>query len=165
MLLVPAGRANVHRVPSCEGLVTILRDAKTAAEVRKQFTDMPWDQWITVLGWKGWESFCLGYLILMHGYLPNGLVVGKTLKDFDIVGSLPNGRTVFAQCKNNRGKHRVTDAEIDAFKDLAKSECFFFAYGGIDRKIDGVKVIEGEFMIEWLDKHPIGQKCKARLRS
>lgn len=165
MLLAPAGRGNVHRVPSCEGLVEILRHARNAAEVREQFRGMPWDQWIAALGPKGWESLCLGYLILKHGYLPNGLVVGKTLADFDIVGSLSNGQTVFAQCKNSRGVHRVADSEIDAFRNFVNAKCFFFAYGDTDRTIDGVEKITGEAMIEWLERDPVGQKYKARLRS
>ena len=165
MLLAPAGRSNVYRVGSCEGLVELLQSSRDSTEVRQKFSEMEWDQWLKALGPRGWESLCTGYLILAHGYLPSGLAVGGTLADFDIVGSLESGKAVFAQCKNDRGKRRISAADAEVFHQLEAAECFYFAYGGVDRTIPNVNHLSGRDITAWLDNDPKGQSYKRRLRS
>jgi hypothetical protein len=164
MLLAPAGRSNVYHVTSCEGLVRMLRDAESSDEVRTIFGQMPWDQWLAALGPKGWESLCTGYLISAHGYLPSGLAIGGTLADFDIVGSLSDGKGVFAQCKNDRRQRKINAEDEEAFSGLNAAHCFYFAYGGVNREIPGVVHMDGKQMFDWLENDPQGMAYKRRLR-
>jgi hypothetical protein len=165
MLLAPAGRSNVHHVVSCEGLVKMLRDSADSGEVRRRFSEMGWDEWLAALGPKGWESLCTGFLIVAHGYLPSGLAIGGTLADFDIVGSLGSGEAVFAQCKNDRGQRKISEADFETFRGLEAAQCFYFAYGGVDREIPGVVHINGHQIVKWLEEDPLGRSYKQRLRS
>lgn len=166
-LIAAAGQGNVYKATGCAGLLRILKDCKDASEVVQAFRRLDWDEWLDVLGPKGWESLCLGYLIQEHGFLPDGLVVGGTLEDFDIVGTLSNGKAVYAQCKNDRQVHRISLNERSAFSDLPSDsvDCFFFAYKGADDEIPSVKMIDGNFIKSWLDTSPKGQAFKRRLRS
>jgi hypothetical protein len=165
MLLAPAGRSNVHHIVSCKGLVNMLRDSANAEEVRRKFSEMDWDEWLAALGPKGWESLCTGFLILAHGYLPSGLAIGGTLADFDIVGSLSNGKALFAQCKNDRGLRTITEDDIKTFRGLDAAQCFYFAYGGVNREIPGVVHIDGAYIENWLDNDPKGGVYKRRLKN
>jgi hypothetical protein len=165
MLLAPAGRSNVHHISTCPGLVEMLRDSADSAEVRQEFADLAWDEWLAALGPKGWESLCTGFLILAHGYLPSGLAVGGTLADFDIVGSLGNGKAVFAQCKNDRGRRKIDEADVETFRGLEAAECYYFAYGGVEREIPGVMHIDGSGIVDWLENDAQGREYKRRLRT
>jgi hypothetical protein len=165
LLLPSAGRGSVYKVPSCSILLTLLVDHETASQVTTAFDGLPWDRWFTALGPKGWESLSLGYLIQEYGFLPTGLSVGGTLKDFDIVGRRRSGELVYAQCKGDQKLHYITVEECEAFESLPDGNKFFFARSGVNRKIPGVTHIDEARMVEWLSHSEAGLEYFRLLRS
>ncbi len=127
LLLPSAGRGSVHKVPSCSALLKLLVDHESETEVAAAFDSLSWDAWITALGPKGWETLCLGYLIQEHGFLPTGLSIGGTLADFDIVGRLRSGESVYAQYKGDIRQHAMTPEEERAFASVGNTKKLFFA--------------------------------------
>jgi hypothetical protein len=164
LLLPSAGRGSVYKVPSCSVLLKLLVDHESASEVTAAFDVLPWDMWIAALGPKGWESLCLGYLIQEHRFLPTGLSVGGTLADFDIVGRLRSGETVYAQCKGDPRLHYITLDEGEAFASLPDGKKFFFARSGVNRKLPGVTHLDEPLIVEWLTHSEAGLEYFRLLR-
>ena len=77
-LLTMSGRGNVHRIWGAERLVRILADSGDIEDARHQISEMPWREWLDILGPSSWESISLGYLILEKGFVPTGLRVEET---------------------------------------------------------------------------------------
>lgn len=164
LLLPAAGRGSVHEVPSCSVLLQLLIGYESACEVTTAFDSLPWDTWIAALGPKGWESLCLGYLIQEYGFLPTGLSVGGTLADFDIVGRLRSGESVYAQCKGDPKLHYITPDEEEAFLSLLGGKKFFFARCGVHRELTGVMHLDEARIIEWLTNSESGREYFRLLR-
>ena len=164
LLLPSAGTGSVHKVPSCSILLKLLVDHESASEVTAAFDALPWDMWIAALGPKGWESLCLGYLIQEYDFLPTGLSVGGTLADFDIVGRLRSGETVYAQCKGDPRLHYITLDEGEAFASLPDGKKFFFARSGVNRKLPGVTHLDEPLIVEWLTHSEAGLEYFRLLR-
>jgi hypothetical protein len=164
LLLPTAGRGSVHKVPSCSVLLRLLMQSDTAEDVADAFDALPWDQWVTALGPKGWETLCLGYLVQAYGFLPTGLSVGGTLAEFDIVGSLRSGELVYAQCKGDPARHAITQGEEEAFASIRDARKFFFARSGVSRSLDGVIHFDQAAIVEWLAQSEKGAEYLRLLR-
>jgi hypothetical protein len=84
-------------------MMCVLEKSINEGDIWQNVDNMEWDDWLDFLGPDGWESLCLGYLICQHHFVPTGLDIGRTLKDFDVLGAnLDTGKKIFAQCKKDR---------------------------------------------------------------
>jgi hypothetical protein len=162
-LLTSAGRNTFHQLPSTKVLAEILAKSASAQEALRRYQKLDWESWIEALGPKGWESLCLGYLILEHGFLPTGLGVGCTLPDFDLVGRATDGRAILAQCKKDLTVHALKARERLAFDSCKKAKRFLFAYGGGENVPKGVRVVNRDELREWFRKTPSGRHYRRLL--
>jgi hypothetical protein len=154
--LVPsAGRGNVHEFHGARALVEVLGESPTEEAAVAAIQAMPPMDWLDLLGPSGWESFCLGYLIITEGFRPTGLVAGRTLQELDIVGRNAEGLRILAQCKKNpRGAPVEIPAEfIDALEDVRHAaRIYFFAYGDCQTPPpDWVRVITASDVEKWIE--------------
>jgi hypothetical protein len=100
-LLSSAGQSNVHEIWGTRRLVELLAGSDSELDVCAKFRRLTWNEWLDTLGPHGWESLCLGYLILQTDFVPTGLDVGGTLPLFDLIGKNQSGQRIYAQCKKN----------------------------------------------------------------
>ncbi|HZL25914.1 MAG TPA: hypothetical protein VFC39_05235 [Acidobacteriaceae bacterium] len=165
-LIASAGRQTIHKLDSHRKLVSILINAKNVDAVISKIRTLPFDEWMDILGDKGWESVCTAYLIMEHGFLPTGLLVGRTLPDFDIVGHDLSGIPIYGQCKKNPGLYSFNERDRQNFAHLPKkAKKFFFPFaGGDESAIPGVSVISYPTLRGWLDTTTKGKKYKEILR-
>jgi hypothetical protein len=164
LLLPSAGRGDVHKVPSCQILLDLLIRNPTITEVSAAFDALEWDDWISALGPKGWETLCLGYLIQEHGFLPTGLSLGGTLADFDVVGSLRSGERVYAQCKGGPHTYSISEKENAIFTSIPGARKFFFARCGVSKEIPGVEHVDQKKLVGWLAMTKAGTEYLRLLR-
>ena len=130
-LLASAGRGNVHQVGATRALVRLLADNNSEADVCAHFRQLSWEEWLNALGPHGWESLCLGYLVMEHDFVPTSLDVGRTLPFFDLIGRTRSGQRIYAQCKKNPFPVTVGDDFTATLKPLVNTSLtFVFAYGG-----------------------------------
>lgn len=134
--------------------VEMLVASDNEADVQERFRQLSFDEWLNMLGPHGWESFCEGYLILEEGFVPTGLVVGKTLPGLDIIGKNRDDRhAIYAQCKKNPQNEPL---DLQAFHESiqnlpAEVQVFLFAYGGCPDGVDHrVTVLTRDEIVDWL---------------
>lgn len=131
-LIQTSGRQmTVNQFQGTRSMVAMLAECESADEVWERIHGMSLRGWIDVLGPTGWESFCLGYLIVREGFVPTGLRAGGTLRAFDILGRrLDDGTRIIAQCKKNPDPEEVDSEFIAACQGYdATTRAFYFAYG------------------------------------
>ncbi len=164
-LLSSAGQSNVHEVPGTRRLIELLAESATEEDVSRGFQALPWGEWLDALGPKGWESLCLGYLILEESFLPTGLGVGYTLPTFDIVGRSQRGYPVLAQCKKNPTPMDAPPEFLRACVE-AKSDAhiYFFAYGGTQSVANRFSIVIGDQLKQWFESAPHGRTYYRVLR-
>ena len=152
-LIPSAGRANVHEFSEARrALIKFLAENKDENAVVRAIKKMPFMSWLDLLGPAGWESFCLGYLIITEGFLPTGLGVGRTLPTLDIVGRNKKAIRIVAQCKKNPESLPMPTDFINACRNIKKkAHVYFFAYGGITESPKWVKVRNRKDMERWVN--------------
>lgn len=129
----------------------------TCDEVTERIAAMPADEWLDVLSWSGWESFCLGYLILRERFVPAGLNVGRTLPDFDIVGRARDGTRIVAQCKKEPHAIGVPDGFTNAVRELAPPfTAYLFAFNGCHERTENIIVVDRKDIERWVQMDPEG---------
>jgi hypothetical protein len=139
----------------------ILAASANEQEAFQHVAKLSWNDWIDFLGPKGWESLCMGYLILQHDFVPTGLITGGTLKDFDMIGAnFKTGERIFAQCKKDKNLlGNVPEGFPEATEGLlGRDKVFLFAYGGCQNYPSGVTVITGEDIRKWFDQDSTGKR-------
>jgi len=127
--LVPAGaRGTLFQIHAYDPMMRILGASASELEVSDRAAALEWDQWLDFLGPQGWESLCLGFLIFEHDFVPTGLVIGGTLKDFDIIGAnRTSAERIYGQCKKDRYPRLEPPSEfLAAAKDLLGCAKVFF---------------------------------------
>lgn len=164
--LVSAGQGTLHKVPSYEKLTAILIKAADSDGVVELVSALSLEDWMDALGPKGWESVCTAYLILEHGFVPSGLLIGKTLADFDIVGHNLAGIAIYGQCKKNPVAYKNLDAHRRTFERLPEGALkFFFPYAGPDEWPGaGVTVISYKSLRAWCETTENGKRYEKVLR-
>jgi hypothetical protein len=152
-LIPSAGRGNVHQFNGqYRELVRLLADTENEQEVVAKVRSVPLAQALELLGDSGWESLCMGYLILEEGFVPTGLLLGRTLKDHDIVGRrFASGGHVLAQCKKTPYPVQVEPAFIEACEGLqADDGAFYFAFEGCTGEVpSGIEVLSRKDIEAW----------------
>lgn len=162
-LLACAGRGTLHQVPQSECFIQVLSNSDDCKSVLRKMRQLDLDEWLYALGPNGWESICLGYLILEQNYVPTGLAVGGTLPDFDIVGRGQNGKRIYAQCKKGNTPYCLSSSERSAFDNSKNAMLYLFAYGGAANVPSHVRVITGNEFQGWLIHSPKGRRYKQLL--
>ncbi|HMJ41994.1 MAG TPA: hypothetical protein VK522_06910 [Pseudolabrys sp.] len=156
-LLSSQGRSNVHEFHGMRGHVDLLVQCETVRELQDTIRAMPFDKLLDFYGASGWESFCFAYLIMEQKFVPTGLSIGRTLKDFDIVGrARTDGRRIVAQCKKHPTPQPIDRSFLSAItpQDIA----YYFAYGGISDEVpSGTIIVTGADARNWAMSHSNGQ--------
>jgi len=161
-LIPQTGRGNIFKFGDLNTIVIWLVHAESEDDVWSHFRALPLAEMISALGPKGWEALAEAYLILEERYVPVGLVVGKTLKTFDLLGrSLRDGARLVASCKNERRPIALPEEFRDAILDMSPPDrAYFFAYGGCSDATwpENLTVVDGGRIVEWLEKGELGRK-------
>lgn len=152
-LIPSAGRGNVHQFSGTNWeLVRILAASRDEGEAMLAMRAMAPMEWLDLLGPAGWESFCVGYLIICERFVPTGLLTGRTLRALDIVGRNADGRRILAQCKKSSGPMVVDSDFLEACSDLTEQALiYFFSYGGCRERPQWLKVVDREAMQRWTE--------------
>jgi hypothetical protein len=153
-LIPSAGRGNIHEYHGYWELVRLLANSRNEQQVLAQLKSLPLNEALDLLGDTGWESFCMGYLILEDDFVPTGLLLGRSLKDHDIVGrNRRSGGRVFAQCKKNPYPVTVADGFLESCEDLGSDDrAYYFAYGGCTGAVpSNVKVVSRKEVEAWVE--------------
>jgi hypothetical protein len=164
-IVTQVGRSNVHGFGDTYKLVELLALSSDAKAVTAQIAAMPLADWLDMLGPVGWESLCVGYLILNEHYVPTGLMVGRTLSVFDIVGrSWIDGAHIVAQCKKPTTQRVAVEGDfISACGEYgAAVRAYYFAYAGCTGAPQGLRVLDKQSMLDWLTNTADG-RCYAGL--
>lgn len=152
-LIPSAGRGNVHEYNDTNWhLLELLANYSSEEHVNSAIEGKSIHEKLEMLGPSGWESLCLGYLILEEGFLPTGLRVGGTLRALDIVGRSreDKGDRIRAQCKKDNGVVDIPQDFLETCKDLlGKAKVYYFAYGGCRNAPEGVRVMDGREIERW----------------
>ena len=153
-LIPSAGWSNVHQYNSTTNrhLLELLANSSSEEDVNLVIKGKSIHERLEMLGPSGWESLCLGYLILEEGFLPTGLRVGGTLRALDIVGRSrgDRGDRILAQCKKDNGVVDIGQDFLETAKDLlGKAKVYYFAYGGCRNAPEGVRVMSGSEIERW----------------
>jgi hypothetical protein len=155
----PAGRGNVHEFGETNRkLVELLAISSDEAEVTKKISELSRADWLDLLGPSGWESLYHADLILRDRFVPTGLMVGRTLPLFDIVGRTEARKRVLGQCK--KAPYAVTADEefLRACTEYPSVALFYyFAYGGCINAPRWLRVVTRDDIAKWLDEDPRGQ--------
>jgi len=161
-LISSAGRANVYQFrDTYQRLLKILADSEDEDEANEKIKSMPFMEWIDMLGPAGWESLCEGYLIFKENFVPTGLLTGRTLYKFDILGrNYKNKKTIVAQCKKDSAAVLVPKEFVEECKNIREDDkygalCYFFTYGGYKSKKplqSWLKVVTGDDIKKWTAK-------------
>ncbi len=156
-LLAPAGRGNVHQQKNSvyTRLLKILARCPNPQEVREFYASMPADEWLDFLSPTEWESLCLGYLIIEYDYVPTGLLPGRTLSVYDLVGKTRDGCRILGQCKKSLDPYGVTEDFLIPCENEKSSKQilrFWFSYGGWSEDPGyGIKLVDKTCIKKWLD--------------
>ena len=161
-LIRPAGRSNVyHYNKEYRHLLQVLWEGKTAEAVWRRYQDLPLGKWLDEMSAWEWESLCLGYLIQQEHFRPTGLIAGKTLPVFDMVGRSIQGNLILAQCKKSTTRHPPTPEFVREWSHITKASKtttkqqphgFWFAYGGCKGELPpGVRLVGKNEMLAWLE--------------
>jgi hypothetical protein len=152
-LIPSAGRGNVHQFNgNYRELVRLLAESPDEQAVQESIRSRPLEEALDLLGDSGWESLCLGYLILEENFVPTGLLLGRTLKDYDIVGrSFESGQRILAQCKKTPYKVEIEPGFIEASQSLGTvGRAFYFAYEGCTGAVPPtINVITRKEIVDW----------------
>ena len=157
-LLPSAGRGNVHEHNDVYArLLKVLVECDDAKTVQRYYADLKrdnFDKWLDLLSPAEWESLCLGYLIIEHNYVPTGLLPGRTLRDYDVVGKTRDGVKVLAQCKKSPDSYDVTKDFLNDcknWKDSRKALWFWCSYGGWSAEPScDIKLVDKKYIKNWL---------------
>jgi hypothetical protein len=155
-LLAAAGRGNVFQPRGAGELVKLLGEAPDEAGVVERLESKSLDELLDLLGPTSWESVCEAYLCLAHGFVPTGLKIGGTLRDFDIVGRRSaDGARILAQCKKDPQPVPIQGEFLDAIGKRSRTTiAFYFAYGGCSGDVPAhVKVIDRNVIVAWSKTH------------
>lgn len=148
-LIPSAGRANVHEYNGTNWeLVSLLAESPDENAVREKILKMTLRERLNILGPTGWESLCLGYLILEEGFLPTGLRSGGTLQNVDIVGCNLDGKRIVAQCKKTNYPVEIDDEFLETCQNM-DGKTFYFAYKGCLNPPPWVNVITIDDIENW----------------
>lgn len=114
--------------------INVLVRCRNVAEVQNEFKDMTLDQRLNLMGPEIWEALCLGYLIRVKNFVPTGVSVGGTLKNFDMVGcNWEDGAKIYAQCKKDQDPKEVEEGFYSAASDVKRVNpnaiVYYFPYG------------------------------------
>ena len=155
-LLAPAGRGNVHQHNDVyTQLLKILAYCSNPQEVRGSYASMTTDEWLDFLSPTEWESLCLGYLIIEYDYVPTGLLPGRTLSIYDLVGKTRDDCRILGQCKKSSGPYNVTEDFLTPCKNEKSSKhilWFWFSYGGWGEDPGyGIKLVDKTCIKKWLE--------------
>jgi hypothetical protein len=158
-LLPAAGQANVHEVHGTRRLLEVLVASKDEEEVKQEIQGMSFEQRLNASGPKAWEALCEAYVIMREGFVPTGLLVGRTLPVFDIIGrDRRTGSRILAQCKKSPDPEPISSSFIAALANYPESRAYYFAFGGVKGSHDGVEVVTGEQIRDWLSNDPEGRR-------
>jgi hypothetical protein len=152
-IVTAAGRGNVHEHnKNYTRLLRFLADSQDPEEVARRLQSQPLEEQLELLGPWGWEALCLGYLILEEGYLPTGLLPGKSMATFDLVGHGHHG-PVLAQCKKDRqpvAPDFVAACEAHRLASSVPPQCYWFGYDGVAGEVpDWVRVVDRMALLRW----------------
>ena len=153
-LLAQAGRSNVHEHNDTYAeMLKILVKKSDSREVKEHYASLSVDKWLEFLSPTEWESLCLGYLIIEYDYVPTGLLPGRTLQHYDLVGKTREGIGILAQCKNSRNPYNVEDflTPYKNYKGSDKILWFWFSYGGAESSDPRIKIVDKDHIKKWLD--------------
>jgi hypothetical protein len=158
-LVPPAGRGNVHEFGETNRkLVEYLASSADEGEVTTKISKLSREDWLDLLGPSGWESLCHAYLILRDRFVPTGLMVGRTLPLFDIVGRTEEGKRVLGQCKKAPYAVAVDEEFLRACSEYPSEALFYyFAYRGCANAPKWLRVVTRDDIAKWLDEDPRGQ--------
>lgn len=159
-IIPQAGRGNVHELWGNNWrALQFLAGCKSEDDVREMFKRMSDSDRLDFLGPKAWESFCLGYLILEEQFVPTGLSVGGTLKEFDIVGrNYKTGERILAQCKKDEFPLEIERGFLTAIEGAEQNtKRFYFSYGGCKNAPPPIKVIDKKKIEGWVESE-VGKK-------
>jgi len=113
-LLPPAGRGNVHEIHGTRRLLEILAASDDEAAAEERIGKL--EDWLMASGPRAWESISEAYLILKEGFVPTGLLVGRTLPLFDLVGrDRRTGARILAQCKKDPSAQPIDADFLEAW--------------------------------------------------
>ena len=153
-LIPQAGRGNVYELWGNNWeAIKFLADCSSEEDVRGIFEKMSDSDRLDFLGPKAWESLCLGYLIIEENFVPTGLIMGATLKDFDMVGrNLTTGERILAQCKKDESPILIEPGFLTAIEGAEHgTKIFYFAYRGCKGVVPpSIKVIDKENIEGWM---------------
>ena len=136
-------------------LLKTLANCSSPQEVRESYASMTTDEWLDFLSPTEWESLCLGYLIIEYDYVPTGLLPGRTLSIYDLVGKTRNGCRILGQCKKSPDPYNVTEDFLTPCKNEKSSKqilWFWFSYGGWGEDPGyGIKLVDKTCIKKWLE--------------
>ncbi len=154
-LLASAGRSNVHQhndIYTC--LLKFLAKNPNSEAVKDYFANLETAQWLDFLGPTDWESLCLGYLIIKYDYVPTGLLPGRSLSIYDLVGKTLDGKRILGQCKKTPDPYEVEENFLSArknYRDRDEILWFWFSYGGSKEYPDHkIEIVDKDVIKKWL---------------
>lgn len=164
-LLSSAGRGNIHEVHGTRKLVELLASSDSERKVCERFAGLKWEDWLEALGPFGWESLCLGYLILEENFVPTGLTIGRTLPTFDIIGRSRTSTQILAQCKKDILPVVLDTDFLSTCKQChSDAKLFLFLYAGATNAPEEATVITGDDLKHWFESTENGRSYQRLLR-
>ncbi|WP_424946355.1 hypothetical protein [Candidatus Spongiihabitans sp.] len=155
-LLTSAGRGNVHQHNDIyTRLLKLLAKNPNSEAVKDYFATLKTAEWLEFLGPTDWESLCLGYLIIEYDYVPTGLLAGRTLSVYDLVGKTLGGKRILGQCKKTPDPYDVEEDFLSTrenYRDRDEILWFWFSYGGWtkDPGFD-IQLVDKKCIKKWLE--------------
>jgi hypothetical protein len=135
-LLPSQGRSNVHKFTTLLKQVKLLADSRNEKEVCIAIRQKSDEELLGFLGSSAWESICTAYLILEEGFIPTGLLTGRTLRTLDIVGCRKSDFIhVYAQCKKTEWPTPIEPEFVNLCAGMdEKHIAYYFAYGPLQKR-------------------------------
>lgn len=166
-LLAQSGQGTLFQIQNCRELLDILcRDEiQNANDLWIYWQGLNQETLLDFAGPSAWESLALAYLISEYQFLPVGLSVGGTLKDFDLVGiSGKDKKRIYAQCKKDRTPKNIDKHFLQAISHgQTNRHAFYFAYGGLTEEglrlanEHNIEVITRTDFLQWLTDEEAGR--------
>lgn len=139
----------------------MLAEQTDANSFQREFNSLfhnNFEQWIALLGPKGWEALATAYLTFEENYVPTGLTAGGTLPRLDIVGANTVTRQrVIAECKNGRSQLAALPEGIAGELAAFEGRAFLFAFAGCAENDPRVTTVTGEDMNQWFNEKDNGR--------